>query len=80
MKPTAARRLPVRTPTVMAPLLPLPDDDDVEDGAEAAGELLPLEPEVLLPLPLLEALAAAWNASKVMFAVGLTAKTMPCWQ
>jgi hypothetical protein len=25
-------------------------------------------------------LAAAWNASKLLAAVGLTAKTIPCWQ
>jgi len=32
-------------------------------------------------LPLLElALAAAWKASKLLAAVGLTAKTIPCWQ
>ena len=29
---------------------------------------------------LAEALAAAWKASKVLFSVGLTAKTMPCPQ
>ena len=28
----------------------------------------------------LVALAAAWNAAKVLFAVGLMAKTMPAWQ
>ena len=29
---------------------------------------------------LLPDLAAAWNASKLLAAVGLTANTIPCWQ
>jgi hypothetical protein len=50
--------------------------------AEALGVLLAEELGVLaeeLELPLL-ALAAAWNASKLLAAFALTAKTIPCWQ
>lgn len=85
-KPTTARRPPARAPTATAPL---GRDDEEEEGAlpDADPELEPEpepEPE---PVELVEpegvpsadeALAAAWNASKVLFAVGLMAKTMPC--
>ena len=67
------------------------DDVDVEDGEEDAPEPVavdpvpvPEEPEdadgeaEVLVVP--DALAAAWNAAKVLFAVGLTAKTMPLIQ
>lgn len=56
----------------MAPL-GVPDAD-----ADGEGEVL-LVPLVLPVVVLFEAvaLAAAWNASKVFAAVGLTAKTMP---
>jgi len=85
-KPTTARKPPARAPTATAPL---DFDDEEEEGAlpVADPELEPEpepEPE---PVELVEpegvpsaddALAAAWNASKLLFAVGLTAKTMPC--
>jgi hypothetical protein len=87
-KPTTARRPPRRAPTATAPL---DFDVEVEEGVlpDADPELEPdpdPEPE---PVELVEfegvpsaddALAAAWNASKVLFAVGLIAKTMPCSQ
>ena len=76
---------PARTPTVTAPL-----GFDDEDGEAVADEPLPVpeapepepEPEVdEAGVPLAEeALAAAWKASKVLFAVGLTAKTIPASQ
>jgi len=89
-KPTTARRPPARAPTATAPL---DFDDEEEEGAlpDADPELEP-EPEPepepeLVELVELEgvpsaddALAAAWNASKVLFAVGLMAKTMPSSQ
>jgi len=65
---------------------PLDFDDDVEEG----DELLAVDPdpdpepvvlEVEAGVPSADdALAAAWNASKDLFAVGLMAKTMPCSQ
>jgi len=87
-KPTIARRPPARAPTATA-LLDLFDDEDDEEAAlpVAVPVLEPeLEPEPVVldepaGVPLADdALAAAWNASKVLFAVGLTAKTMPCSQ
>jgi len=62
-----------------APFLPLLLDDDEEDGAAEAPVALPageLAELVLEP----ELLAAAWNAAKVLFTLGLMAKTMPDWQ
>jgi hypothetical protein len=64
------------------------DDVDVEDGEEDAPEPVAVDP---VPVPedadgeaevlvVPDALAAAWNAAKVIFAVGLTAKTMPLIQ
>jgi hypothetical protein len=56
----------------------------VGDGEEVADVLdpVPVEPEPAVDEVglLAEPLAAAWKASKVLFAVGLTAKTMPCPQ
>lgn len=64
------------------------DDDEVDEG-DALVEVEPavveeLDPELGLEelaagLPSVgdDALAAAWNAAKVLFAVGLIAKTMP---
>jgi hypothetical protein len=54
--------LPVAVPELEAEPEPEPVVLDVEDGVPA--EDAPL--------------AAAWNASNVLFAVGLIAKTMPC--
>jgi hypothetical protein len=63
-------------------------DVDVEEGEE----LLAVDPDpVPEPEPVVleveagvpsadDALAAAWNAAKDLFAVGLMAKTMPCSQ
>ena len=80
-KPTTARRPPARAPTVTAPL---DFDDEVEEGAlPVAVPVLEPEPEpepvvVLDDEPVADdALAAAWNAANVLFAVGLIAKTMP---
>jgi hypothetical protein len=70
----------------MAPFLPFDggdaDEDCVDEGEEAPPVVEPVEPVelVVLLVPLPDALAAAWNASKVLFAVGLTANTMPDWQ
>jgi len=89
-KPTTARRPPARAPTATAPLDDFDAEVEVEEGelsvavAELEAELEP-EPEpepVVLDdeagVPLADdALAAAWNASNVLFAVGLIAKTMP---
>jgi hypothetical protein len=68
-------------------------DVDVDDGAvdagataaepaaDAEGATDAEEPEpVVLLEPGVAAMAAAWNAAKVLFAVGLTAKTMPASQ
>jgi hypothetical protein len=83
-KPTTARRPPARAPTVTAPLDF--DDEEVEEGAlPVAVPVLEPEPEpepepvvVLDDEPVADdALAAAWNAANVLFAVGLIAKTMP---
>jgi len=41
---------------------------------EAELEVEPEEPLLLL------AMAAVWNVAKLSAAVGLTAKTIPCWQ
>jgi len=88
-KPTTARRPPARAPTATA-LLDF--DDEEEEGAlpvavpELEAELEPEpepEPDDELEAGVPsddEALAAAWNASKLLFAVGLMAKTMPCSQ
>lgn len=69
---------PARAPTATAPL---GFDDD--DGDEVAAEPLPVSvPEAVeagVPSDE-EPLAAAWKAPKVLFAVGLTAKTIPCSQ
>jgi len=60
----------------LPPLLPDAVDDDPDgDGAAEAPVALPVA-ELVEPEPL----AAAWNASKVLFALGLMAKTMPAWQ
>jgi hypothetical protein len=59
--------------------LPLLLDDDDEGAAEAPVALPAAglaELEVVEP----EALAAAWNAAKVLFTLGLIAKTIPDWQ
>lgn len=65
---------------------------DVEDGEEDAPAPVAVDPVPVDPVPVPEepedaegeaevvvpdALAAPWNAAKVLFAVGLTAKTMP---
>jgi len=88
-KPTTARRPPARAPIATA-LLDF--DDEEEEGVlpvavpVLAAELEPepepepeLELEAGVPLED-EALAAAWNASKDLFCVGLMAKTMPSSQ
>jgi hypothetical protein len=59
-------------------------DEDVEEGDELLADDDDPEPEPVVlevedGVPSADdALAAAWNASKVLFAVGLIAKTMPC--
>jgi len=79
-KPITARRPPARAPTATAPL---DVDEEVADAAlpdadPEAAEGEPDEPVVFDGVPSGDdALAAAWNASKVLFAEGLTAKTMP---
>jgi len=85
-KPTIARRPPACAPTATAPL-DLLDDEEEGELPVAVPELeAELEPEpVVLDEPAGvpsadDALAAAWNASKLLFAVGLTAKTIPCSQ
>jgi len=70
-----------------APFLPFDVVEADADGADAppepSGVVVGLvEPAVLLPLvpvpvPVLDPLAADWNAAKDLFAVGLTAKTIP---
>ena len=90
-KPTAARKLPACAPVVMAEFdldeavvvldepapVPVGDCDVVPDADDELEGGVPLAEE---------ALAVAWNASNDLFAVGLTAKTMPdsqwpvCWQ
>lgn len=59
-------------------------DDDAaapEPAADAEGATDVEEPEpVVLLEPAVAAWAAAWNAAKVLFAVGLMAKTMPASQ
>jgi hypothetical protein len=57
----------------------LPDDDDDDADGAAAAVALPAAEPLALGLEL-EPLAAAWNAAKVLFAVGLRAKTIPCVQ
>jgi len=57
---------PVSAVDAVPALDPVPEVPEVADG----------EAEVVAP----DALAAAWNAAKVLFAVGLMAKTMPAWQ
>jgi hypothetical protein len=63
---------------------------EADDGATDAAEDEETEPE-LEPVPVVlveeagvpsgaDAMAAAWNAAKVLLAVGLMAKTMPFWQ
>jgi hypothetical protein len=60
------------------------DDEEAEAALpdaepEPEPEPDPVELVVLEGAPSADdALAAAWNASKVLFAVGLMAKTMPC--
>ena len=89
-KPTTARKPPARAPTATAPL---DFDVEVEEAALAAAvpELEPepepepepvelVEEEGGEPLAELDALAVAWNCANVLFAVGLTAKTMPVSQ
>jgi len=44
------------------PVAPVPEPEEFEDGVPSAAD----------------ALAAAWYASKLLFAVGLIAKTIPC--
>jgi hypothetical protein len=87
-KPTTARRPPARAPIATA-LLDF-DDEEEEGALPVADPALEaeLEPDPELELepgvpdvPLAdEALAAAWNASKDLFCVGLMAKTMPSSQ
>ena len=81
-----ARRPPARAPAVTAPF---DFDDEVEEGAlpdddpdpEPEPEPEPLELVVLEGVPSDDDdLAAAWNAANDLFAVGLTAKTMPSSQ
>jgi len=50
---------------------------EADADGEGAVLLVPLVPLVLVVLLEAVALAAAWNASKDLVAVGLTAKTMP---
>jgi hypothetical protein len=66
-------------------------DDELDEGAlPVADPELELEPDPE-PEPVVleelggvpsadDALAVAWNVSKDLFAVGLTAKTIPCSQ
>jgi len=65
------------------------DEDEVDVGAllvadpepEPEPEPEPVELEEEAGVPSADdALAAAWNASNDLFAVGLIAKTMPCSQ
>lgn len=95
-KPTIARRPPARAPTATAPLDLFDDEEDEEGALPVAVPELEAEPDpepepepepepVELDEPAGvpsadDALAAAWNASKVLFAVGLMAKTIPCSQ
>jgi len=83
--PTTARRPPARAPTATAPF---EFDDEEEEGAlpvadpELEAELEPEPEPVVLDVEegvpsADDALAAAWNASKDLFCVGLMAKTMP---
>ena len=90
-KPSAAMRPLAPTPEPSAEFL---DDAVVEVAApdpvlegDDAGVLEPVEPVVpdefedAGGVPSAEdALAVAWNASNVLFAVGLMANTMPCSQ
>ena len=63
---------PDPVPEGFSAVVPEPDEGDEEDAGGTPEEE--------------EALAVAWNASNVLFAVGLMAKTMPfsqwpvCWQ
>jgi len=88
--PTTARRPPARAPTVIAPLA-FDDVEEEEGELSVAVPVLEPEPEPVEPEPVVlddeagvpladDALAAAWNASNVLFAVGLMAKTMPLSQ
>ena len=84
-KPAIARRPPART---LAATAPLDFDDVVDEGALPVADPVlelddpkPVELEELGGVPSADdALAVAWNASKDLFAVGLTAKTIPCSQ
>jgi hypothetical protein len=86
-KPTTARRPPARAPTATAPLDFDEDEEDVgallvvdpDPDPEPEPEAVVLEVEEGVPSAD-DALAAAWNASKDLFAVGLMANTMPCSQ
>lgn len=70
--PPTARRLAALPLYLIAPLAVLEDalGVEVEEPLAAAAELL----ELVL------AFAAAWKASKLFAAVGLTANTIPIWQ
>jgi hypothetical protein len=95
-KPTNARRPPAPAPVAMAPLVDFDEElddgaDDVDVPATGAAELEPeLDPE---PEPVVvvlleaggvpsaaDALAVVWNVAKLLLAVGLMAKTIPCSQ
>jgi hypothetical protein len=84
-KPAIARRPPARA---LAATAPLDFDDEVDEGALPVADPVlelddpePVELEELGGVPSADdALAVVWNASKDLFAVGLTAKTMPCSQ
>ena len=78
---------PARALAATAPL-DFDDDDEVDEGAlPVADPVLELDDSKSVELEELggepsadDALAVAWNASKDLFAVGLTAKTIPCSQ
>jgi len=87
--PTNARRPPAPAPVAMAPFVV----DELAAGAEedVVDPLVPSELAVALALaPEAEAevppvvsgvvapMAACWKAAKVLLAVGLMAKTIPC--
>lgn len=81
-KPIAARRLPACAPEPMAEFFAVEVAalDEVPEGVdeELVGDD-EFDAEAGEPSAE-EALAAAWNAAKLLFAVGLMAKTMPCSQ
>lgn len=83
--PTTARATAALPLYLIAPLL---TGDALGDAGAEALALLPalalapelgLAPELALAPPVL-AIAAAWNAANVLFALELTANTIPCSQ